>query len=156
MFKKKLIELYFSSNKKSFDDKFKDIECYLKNKTFCGSSNTNNLTFKIRNFKHQFKTKWTRSNRTKQIFLSNEKNWLNEIKIFKKYRPPVGRPSLDFESSCLQTKRKRSMYTFYLYYLHKIQHEKNYITFFCLLNICENKKIQWYLKFCLHYIYLHL
>lgn len=107
--RKQLVEVFFASEKQTFDAKFFEVETFLQRKTLCGETHLRELRQALKNFKHQFKIKWERSNRTKKLFLASEIKWLNGSIAFKKFSSPAGRPyRFNFETCSESSKRKRT------------------------------------------------
>ncbi|KAG5864413.1 hypothetical protein JTB14_001500 [Gonioctena quinquepunctata] len=87
------------------------IEKFVKICTKCPKERTPELYQKISLFFLDFKKKWQESNRTHDIFLTKNKNWLDVSISFPdhtNYSKKVGRAEITFEESADRTKRRKT------------------------------------------------
>lgn len=105
--RQELCEIFFSSNFKSIDKKFEDIETFLIEKTNCSEGHVSDLKKELIRFKFDLKSKWKKSHSTRAVFDKKESNWLHQKVEFKMYSLPPGRPQTSFELLSKRRKRER-------------------------------------------------
>lgn len=109
MTRKSLYEVLKQCSRKKIDEKFKFLEDHLKTMAKCPENEQRSIKRALKDFKFQFKQKWTAANNKEERFLKKNEQWLNTtitLPTWNIKRP--GRPLKNFNELSSPSRRRKT------------------------------------------------